>query len=62
MKETNMNNYYTHLECSLTGEIFDKNVVQNFNHNNNQPLIAKYNLDKSIKKNALWEYNRILKS
>jgi len=60
-------NLYSHLECSFCHKKYDKSTVQNYCHPCNQPLLAKYQLDKSIKKDIIlhdrydmWRYSALL--
>jgi threonine synthase len=60
-------NYYSHLQCHQCGTQFDKNMIQNFCHQCTQPLVAKYDLHKSLKKETtisqrydMWRYAALL--
>lgn len=59
--------YYSHLECHHCGTKFNKNTIQNFCHTCTQPLVARYALDKTIKKDIIqahrydmWRYTALL--
>ncbi|NAS32391.1 threonine synthase [Flavobacteriaceae bacterium R38] len=60
-------NYYTHLECHECGAVYDKNSKNTFCTKDNQPLVARYNLNNSWSKDSLkgrpnnmWRYQEVL--
>ncbi|MEE9372320.1 MAG: threonine synthase [Saprospiraceae bacterium] len=61
-----MKNRYTHLECHECGKKYDKNKIQTFCSDDNQPLVARYDLSKSTPKETLndrtdmWRYSALL--
>lgn len=59
--------FYTHLECHHCGKHYDKNTVQTFCSDDNQPLEAKYDLSQSWSRESLkgrpadmWRYAEVL--
>ena len=60
-------NLYSHLECHFCGKKYDKNKVQTFCTEDNQPLVAKYHLNEKWSKEDLigreanmWRYHEVL--
>ena len=65
-----MNTFVSHLECSYTGERYNKNEIHNLS-NAEKPLLVKYHLDQIKEKitrqeinqlnfNGLWKYSFLL--
>ena len=65
-----MNTFVSHLECSYTGEKYNKNEIHNLS-NTGKPLLVKYYLDQIKEKitrqeinqlnlNGLWKYSFLL--
>ena len=65
-----INSTITHLECSLTSEKFDHNLLHNLSPVSKKPLFAKYDLEKasetltkqSLKSrvNSMWRYIEVM--
>lgn len=60
-------NFYSHLKCHHCGRIYDKNELNTFCIDDNQPLEAVYDLDSSWSKESLknrpsnmWRYQEVL--
>ncbi len=45
-----LSSLFSHLECHECGQIFSKDALNDYCHQCNQPLLAKYHLHKMIKK------------
>ena len=64
------NSAITHLECSLTSEKFDHNLLHNLSPVAKKPLFAKYDLEKASKTltkeslksrvNSMWRYIEVM--
>ena len=65
-----MNTFVSHLECSYTGETYNKNEIHNLS-NAGKPLLVKYYLDQikekitrqkinQLNSNGLWKYSFLL--
>ncbi len=59
--------YYSHLECIHCGANFDKSKIHNYCHKCTQPLLARYALNNTIKKENIntdrydmWRYEAFL--
>ncbi|MCC1485153.1 threonine synthase [Winogradskyella immobilis] len=60
-------NFYSHLKCHYCGRIYDKNEINTFCKDDNQPLEAVYDLNQSWSKESLngrpsnmWRYEEVL--
>ncbi len=58
---------YSHLECFQCGKTYDHTILQSYCKDCNQPLVAKYSVDKTISKSiidtgqrSLWRYKKLL--
>lgn len=61
------NNLYSHLQCHHCGRTFDKNEVNGYCPDDDQPLEAKYNINGSLSRKSLkdrrasmWRYHEML--
>ncbi len=61
------NNLYSHLQCHYCKKVYDKNKINTFCINDNQPLEAVYELNNTLSKESLinkslniWRYNNLL--
>ena len=62
--------YFSHLECSLTGEVFDADQVMNLCPSSQRPLLARYDLEAAaqsmtsdnLRQRApgMWKYREVL--
>ncbi len=62
--------HFSHLECSLTGEVYDSNQIMNLSPASQRPLLARYDLEgaaqtmtvDSLRQRApgMWRYREVL--
>lgn len=63
--EAVVRNFFSHLECSKTGEVYNKNQIQTYSKNN-KPLLAAYDFGKLEKarlihpSSSMWRYRALL--